>query len=63
MLGSLHHNWHRFGAKYSYLMSEVLLSCCYTAGHQDKIPDVTIRHSIIAPAFFRLENVYTLESA
>ena len=52
----LHHTWHQFGVTFSYLMSEFLHYCCYTAGHQDNIQNFTVHHSINARAFFCLEN-------
>ena len=48
--------WHQFGARCSCLMSGFLHCCCYASRYQARTFHVTIRHSIIARAFFGLEN-------
>ena len=52
MLGFWHYAWHQFGASCSCLMSGFLHCCCYTSRYQAQTSYVTIRHSIIARAFF-----------
>ena len=56
-LGFLRHtSWHQFGEKMFTSYVWILHCCCCTSGHQAKNQYFTIRHSIIACAFFCLEN-------